>query len=249
MFNVPKWSRVSNPYYYKNRGSSQLLITVGDSWTYGDSLGHTCVREGHDDTEYRQEHVYGNLISEELNSNWINLALPGISNRQMFIWLEQLLSKQHSNNIVCVITLTESGRHEEIEWLDTKLSTLQSNLENMVHRTYNWIAEIQSRYSSIKFVVAHNFTDSLDTKLNLCDQTWLEVLTNSQIQNGTHIVVSEHIKQLNYSYTYPDTLDVIDRALARINLLDACKYCHKHDSRHPTEYGHEQWANYLLRQI
>jgi len=254
MFNVvdiPAWSRVHNPCHYQNRDSDSMIITVGDSWTYGDSLGKTCVREGLDDTQHRLAHVYGNLISQELDVDWINLALPGISNRQMFIWLEQLLARHvHAKNTTCIITLTESGRHEELNWLDPNLTTLQANLENMVNKTYRWIDQIQKRYPAIKFIVAHNFSDSRSTdKVQVCNQTWLEVMTNNKIQNGTHVVVSEHIKQLNYNYTYSDTPDVIDRALARIDILDACKYCHKHDSRHPTEYGHELWANYLLNQL
>ncbi len=251
IFDIPDWSRVHNSCYYKDRRSNNMIITVGDSWTYGDSLGNTCVREGRDDPDHRLHHVYGNLISEELSADWINLALPGVSNRQMFIWLEQLLSRRaHGSQAVCVITLTESGRHEELTWLDPKLKTLQANLENMVDRTYAWIAQIKQRHPSIKFVVAHNFTDSRYTnQVQVCDQTWLEVMTNSKLQNGTHVVVSEHIAQLNYDYTYPDTPAVIDQALARIDILDKCKYCHSHDSRHPTEYGHELWANYLLSQI
>jgi len=250
-FSIPSWSQVRNPCYYRDRQSNRMIITVGDSWTYGDSLGNTCVREGQDDTDYRLAHVYGNLISEELGADWINLALPGISNRQMFIWLEQLLSRHaHSRDTTCIITLTESGRHEELQWLDPRLTNLQTNLENMVDKTYSWIEQIHKRHTSIKFVVAHNFSDSRPTdKVQVCNQTWLEVMTNSKIQNGTHVVVSEHIKQLNYNHVYPDTPSVIDRALARIDLLDACKYCHQHDSRHPTEYGHELWANYLLSQL
>ena len=46
MFKVPDWSMINNPYYYKSRDSERLIITVGDSWTYGDSLGKTKVRNG-----------------------------------------------------------------------------------------------------------------------------------------------------------------------------------------------------------
>jgi hypothetical protein len=254
MFNtivdIPKWSQVNNPYHYRCVNSEQLLITVGDSWTYGDSLGQTRVRDGRDDPEHRLSHVYGSLIAEELKADWINLALPGISNHMMCNWLAQLLSRHvHGKNTVCVITLTESGRHEEINWLKTDLNTLHDNLIAMVDRTYNDIEQLAKKYPSIKFVVAHNFTDGRPTKLNMCDRNWLEVMTNSHIQNNTHIVVSEHIEQLNYHYTYPDTLSVIDQALARVEILDSCKYTYKQDSRHPTEYGHELWANYLLSQI
>jgi hypothetical protein len=250
IIDIPKWSRVTNPCYYRSVNSEQLLITVGDSWTYGDSLGQTRVRDGRDEPEHRLSHVYGSLIAEEINADWINLALPGISNHMMCTWLAQLLSRHvHGKDTVCVITLTESGRHEEISWLKPELTTLQNNLTAMVDRTYSDIEQLEKKYPSIKFVVAHNFTDRRPTKLNVCNQNWLEVMTNSHIQNNTHIVVSEHIEQLNYDYTYPDTVAVIDQALGRIDILDACKYTYKEDSRHPTEYGHELWANYLLSQI
>jgi hypothetical protein len=81
------------------------------------------------------------------------------------------------------------------------------------------------------------------------ERSWLEVLTGQQIQNGTHIVISDHIRQLNYERTYPDTPDVIDRALNRIDILDSCNYCGKEDSRHPNEAGHKLWADYLATQI
>jgi hypothetical protein len=247
---IPKWSKVGNPCYYRSIGGEQLVITVGDSWTYGDSLGQTRVREGRDDPEYRLSHVYGSLIAEELKADWINLSLPGISNQMMCGWLEHLLSRHvHGSNTVCIITLTESGRHDEITWLNAELKTLQHNLQTMLDRTYVNIEQMQKKYPSIKFIVAHNFSDSRPTQLNMCDRNWLEVMTNSSIQNNTHIVVSEHIQQLNYSYTYPDTPDIIDQALQRVDILDACKYTYKEDSRHPTEYGHRLWADYLMSQL
>jgi hypothetical protein len=246
MFDVPSWSMINNPYYYLPRDSNQLIITVGDSWTYGDSLGKTKVRNGIDDTEYRLKHVYGNILTEQLNADWMNLALPGGSNYCMLNWLGQLLDHRYKyGNVTCFITLTESGRHEEITWARGEL--LQPALQNIVLKTYGMINELRSRYPRVTFKVAHNFTDSAnDTVL---ERSWLEILTGEKIQNDTHIVISDHIKQLNYERTYPDTVDVIDRALKRIDILDACAYCNKEDSRHPTEQGHRLWAEYLATQL
>ena len=144
IIDIPKWSQVDNPCHYRSVNSEQLLITVGDSWTYGDSLGQTRVRDGRDDPEHRLTHVYGSLIAEELKADWINLALPGISNNMMCTWLAQLLSRHvHGKDTVCVITLTESGRHEEISWLNPQLPTLQNNLAAMLDRTYNDIEQLE----------------------------------------------------------------------------------------------------------
>lgn len=247
MFDVPSWSMINNPYYYKSRDSDRLIITVGDSWTYGDSLGKTKVRNGVDDTNYRLEHVYGNLLTDQLNADWMNLALPGGSNYCMLNWLGQLLDHRYKYvNVTCVITLTEAGRHEELRWANGEL--LQPALQNIVIKTYSMIKELRLRFPKITFKVAHNFTDSISGH-GVLERTWLEVLANRQLQDNTYIVISDHIKQLNYNHTYPDTVDVIDRALKRIDILDACQYCCKEDSRHPLEAGHQLWANYLATQL
>lgn len=250
MFKVPAWSQVDSPYYFYQTNSDSLLITVGDSWTWGDSLGNTKARLKKDDADYRLAHVYGRLISQQLNSSWINLALPGISNYQMLSWLEHLLqiTPLDYKKIHCVITLTESGRHEEIQLLNPLIDSLQENLQLIVSNTYSRIQQLQNKYSQIRFVTAHNFTDP-GKNYSGVEQSWLEVMLGQRIQNQTHVVVSEHIQQLNWDRVYPDTANIIDRALARVDLLDKCEYCVKEDSRHPTESGHRAWADYLLEQI
>lgn len=247
LLSIPAWSRIQNPYYYLDRSSQELVITVGDSWTYGDSLGKTQVRDGIDDTDYRLSHVYGNLLTAQLDTDWMNLALPGGSNYCMIEWLAQLLDRKYNyQKITCVITLTEAGRHEEIVWAQGQL--LQPALESMVAKTYAMIKQLRLRFPRVIFKVAHNFTDSLPG-FDVAERTWIEVLTNQALQDNTFIVVSDHIQQLNYDRTYPDTPDVIDRALKRIDILDTCDYCCKQDSRHPTEQGHQLWADYLVTQL
>jgi hypothetical protein len=201
-----------------------------------------------DDIHYRLPHVYGNLIADKLDAGWINLALPGGSNTLMLSWLEQLLAKDLKyKNIICAITLTEAGRHEDLQLIDRGLITQQRVLEKIVTIAYGQIQTLALRYPGVKFVVAHNFTDACGTMP--VEQSWLEVMLGTSVQNGTHIVVSEHIDQMNYEGRFPDVLDIMDRASARLDLLDSCKYCFKEDSRHPNEQGHQMWADYLLAQI
>jgi hypothetical protein len=247
LFSIPTWSRIHNPYHYRDRSSKDLIITVGDSWTYGDSLGKTRVRDGVDDTDYRLEHIYGNLLTEQLNTDWMNIALPGGSNYCVLNWLGQLLNRKFNYaSIVCIITLSESGRHEEIAWANGKL--LQTSLNNIVIKTYSMVQELRLRFPKVQFKVAHSFTDSVPGH-NVLEKTWLEILTGRQLQDNTFIVMSDHIKQLNYDRVFVDTPEVIDQALKRINILDSCDYCSKQDSRHPIEQGHQAWANYLVTQL
>ena len=250
MFNVPSWSMVKNVYHYHNNKSNRLLITVGDSWTWGDSLGKTKVRLGHDDEQYRLSHVYGALMQKELKCRWANIALPGGSNQLMLEWLRHFLpNRGHADQVDCIITLTESGRHEELQMIDSSWPTQQYALTQLLAQTYQQIESLKQIHPGVNFVVAHNFTDSAEGITPLCDKSWLEVLLDQKIQKNTHIVVSEHIEQMNYTRRFPDVLDVIERAQKRIDLLDSCKYCNKEDSRHPTEQGHQLWARYLLNRI
>ena len=249
MFNVPNWSMIDNPYHYDYKGGNKLLITVGDSWTYGDSLGKTKVRNGMDDTEYRLDHVYGRLLSRQLNSSWINLALPGGSNEWMLNSLGELLPNIQETDVTCIITLTESGRHEELRLIDKSLSTQQEVLEQILLHTYNRIRKLKAEYPLVDFIVGHNFTDIGADPYNMLRLNWLEVMANSDqpsIQNKTHIVISDHIRQMNYEQTFIDVLDIINKADQRVNVLESCAYCNKDDSKHPTEYGHALWAGYIL---
>ena len=243
MFVLPSWSLVSNPYYSHDLGRDSLLITAGDSWTYGDSLGKTKVRMGLDDTEHRINHVYGRLVSEDLHRDWINLALPGISNRLLLSWLDKTLSGiKRYDDIICVVNLTESGRHEDLIGCNPE-TTMHETLLKMLSFTYNKIEKLKSKNKGVRFLVTHNFTDGLYHDL---PDTWLEVMLSKKIGNSTHIVLSEHITHVNSLSYFPDKDEIIDKALARLDLLDSCRFCHQGDSRHPNEQGHEAWASYLL---
>lgn len=248
MFNIPSWSKTKDVCYIHTRQSSRLLVTVGDSWTFGDSLGKTKVRDGIDDRSHRLKAVYGWIMSEAMACDWVNLALPGGSNTLVLSWLEILLGKMYKDyeEVICVVTLTESGRHEDMQYINRQL-THQQNLERMVTLAYGQIQTIALKYPTVRFIIAHNFTDPVG--ITPCNQSWLEVMLGKQISNGTHQVVSEHIEQMNYDARFPDVIEILNKAEARIDLLDSCNFCHKEDSRHPNERGHEMWARYLLSQI
>lgn len=250
-YQIPQWSMIKNPIHLDFKNHDLLLITVGDSWTYGDSLGKTKVRNGIDDTEYRLKHVYGSIIANELNASWLNIALPGGSNKLMLLWLSNFLNLHHDKykKIKCIITLTESGRHEELQLINNNLALQQVVLEDILEKTYASIERLKQNFQRCDFLVAHNFTDALETTFQMCEMSWLEILLNRKIQNKTHIVVSDHIKQMNYEKRFDDVFDIMDKAAARVNLLDECEHCNKEDSRHPTEHGHMLWASYLLEKL
>lgn len=97
-------------YHESVVGSRQLLITAGDSWTWGDSLGQTTLE--FDDYKYRTQHIYGTHLAELLGSDFVNIGLPGRSNLNIIEHVDLVLSNltHQYDNIQVVFTLTEVGR-------------------------------------------------------------------------------------------------------------------------------------------
>ena len=107
-------------YHEKSIGSDTLLITVGDSWTWGDSLGKTDFK--FDDRDYRINHIYGTRLSEMIDCDFINIGIPGGSNLYILDYLvrtlENLNKKYNQRHII--FTLTESGRELNNDLIDQK---------------------------------------------------------------------------------------------------------------------------------
>ena len=105
-------------YYERSNDSDVLTIAVGDSWTWGDSLGKTTV--DYDDFDHRVNHIYGSLIAKKLNSDFINIGLPGRSNLYILTFLDQVLNSltKPYKTIRVFFTLTESGRELENGFLE-----------------------------------------------------------------------------------------------------------------------------------
>ena len=104
----------NRPWLHENfKNKNTLLITVGDSWTWGDSLGKINLNSGIiDDYEYRTTHIYGYHLSNLLDSDWVNIAVCGTDNINIMhkaVSYIKNLTRLY-DHIQVVITLTESGR-------------------------------------------------------------------------------------------------------------------------------------------
>ena len=105
-----------NPYsfrrwYYEDiQDRNILLITIGDSWTWGDHLG--CIDwEKASDDPIRLTQIFGRKLADKMSADWVNIAKPGCSNYWM---LEQLGAIENYlddyKEVHVVITLTEDLR-------------------------------------------------------------------------------------------------------------------------------------------
>lgn len=259
---VPEWSFLDNSADTRLESRDTLLITIGDSWTWGDSLGQACARESRDDYEYRLDNIYGNLIAKKLNADWINIAIPGESNTWIINQAERILNPDIINEyktVYLILTLTEFGRKQDYDIFASKRN--QITLDN-IFGVYN--QEIEQRINrlilanpGVKILAGYNFVDPAIPN-NFLPDTWLDLL--HQDNAGTcHIVLSEHIDILSkWLMELTDipvwkiktwAMDLIDCSLVRIDRLDRSPHNHTQDSRHPTETGHAIWAEYLLQNL
>ncbi len=98
-------------YYEDDNKKDKLLISVGDSWTWGDSLGK--IADGLvDDKDYRVRNIYGYHLSNMLNTDFINIGIPGGANLKILDHLRIVLKNLTKNykKIYIIFTLTESAR-------------------------------------------------------------------------------------------------------------------------------------------
>lgn len=106
---------------FLKEGKDTLLVTIGDSWTWGGGLsihkGHgTSVVEEDDQKTLRLNGVFGTKVAKELDSDFLNLSLPGESNGWIANYFEKLVDNfdfSPYKKVFVVITMSEVAR----EWM------------------------------------------------------------------------------------------------------------------------------------
>lgn len=81
------------PDFFISNDCHNLLVTIGDSWTWGDSLGKCTAN--YDDLAARKSQCFGKKISEKLQADWLNLGFCGAGNGYLLKCLDDLISGQH----------------------------------------------------------------------------------------------------------------------------------------------------------
>jgi hypothetical protein len=256
---------------FVKRDCKKLVVTIGESWTWGDSLGQTR-HTIYDDKEFRLAHVYGQLLANKLEADFLNIAEPGQSN----LWIANHLKLFVDNidqfsydEITVILTLTEVGREFEGD-LD-KHRDYMSDLKNIVD--LNEFLSALSSYitneilsvdqTKIKLLVATNFVDSnYSTQLNVLPKSWVDVIATeleTSVPKPCHVVnswVFDRFHQLlAFTPLYKkekflnNMLAHMEVANTVIDFLLASKFNYKKASKHPTPEGHQLWADYLYTEL
>lgn len=260
-------------WYHENlQGRSQLLITAGDSWTWGDSLNPNqsrdkLYREYHG---HRQKHIYGTLLAEKLQTDHINLARSDAGNLDILAYLKRVLPSvlQKYSRTFVVVTLTENHREQlslDKGSLSDDLPQLMCDLE---HRMMTQFMDLLSMSNNICAVMARNFTHSFESNQAKfasihADRTWVDLLAEQQ-DIGAYpgplrvLTMASYANIENAMYdSQTNLLDILNndlkvlwmQTLEATSWLDRSQLNYNIATRHPTEEAHAIWADYLYRLI
>ena len=219
MSNSSYWSDYynypANPYLENNNNKENLVICYGDSWTWGDSLGNVNLKEHIEDAEFRSKNIYAYYLSQQLNADFANCAVPGIFNYwihdQLVILLEQNLNRlcNQYSKIYIVVTLTELGRDFDFykyrdefnkfyAWEDDPNVSGQTLLEQAEKFDFNKLRDVQDHLpSNCQMIIGRNFTNTQSNNIgivnNLVSKNWTQVLLEHQnITSISDVLMMSH---------------------------------------------------------
>ena len=191
-----------------------LLITVGDSWTWGDHLGNINWTTTFDDP-IRLKTVYGKKLSERLDSDWILLARPGCSNYWMleklklfFYQIKQL--KSIYKRIIITVVLTEDFREfqyiDELAYTQPYYSIIDNSVDlfDFLQKSENFLIKQFVNLLSdldVEYFITRAFTDiwsnnKAEFATALLDKTWCDVF-QTKIKFANYQQVVPYIGQMS----------------------------------------------------
>lgn len=154
------YTRPTNCFNFVDRNSDCLVVTVGDSWTWGSNLN----------IKNRLEQVYGNLIAAELEADFLNLGQAGSNNFFIAERVEELakiVPQLGYAKIYLICTFTETGRsfnsHHDMyinytQWFEQ--NSIEDFLAFLNQECYNRIHSVAQQHNMI-LRVGTNFVDPI----------------------------------------------------------------------------------------
>lgn len=260
-------------YHSVINNQDSIVVALGDSWTYGDSLPN------------RHEEMYGTVVSQRLGADLLNVGCCSWSNSYVLDHLEYIVSVLNSSaykKIYILLTLTENGRdlgdnrnfsyscistHDQLGETEQFYNRVLDDIEQFwIDRIRKIIASMDSRYIVFvgqNFAWHSNVYNSLQDIAVVPDLNWIECIAEAQGLNKpdraslvTQWVfkgLEENIKrgtgskggQLFKSWAIP----LIEQATKINAWLATSPMNYNKASKHPNADGHVVWANYILNKL
>lgn len=248
------------PYSFINRQGKNLVVVIGDSWTWAADVSLT------DDKEERLKKSFGGIISQELSADYLNLGQCGSCNLHIIERVKELNNINFDYDSVYVIcTFTEVGRSlngpydrniDYVNWFANHKINEFLEFHNSIG-----VDQLSILNKKVKLILGCNFVDPIGIETTL-KKTWLECYNEQVIKNEytkpcylTSPWVIEKIRPFieEFNPNVDKTIllnwivELINAATIRNQLMSDQKYFA--GVNHPNAEGHKIWANYILENI
>lgn len=267
------------PHYHAEINNKDVLIvTFGDSWTWGTSI----------EPAVRTQHVYGSQLKQALDADWINIGCEGWSNSFVLEHLDfvlTLLENSAYKRIYFVVTLTENGRdlttfphfkydykklYDQIGLGDEFYETLLQECEQFwIRQIGRALDRMDGRYHMIlgqnfawHTAVVNQFSGH--SQVTCLDLNWIECLADAQQLERpirTILVSGWIFHQISTVHDLLSTnnqepfeykqwaLPYIEKANQVNQWLDVNAEDLDLVAKHPLKRGHAVWADYILKNL
>ncbi len=223
------------PYYldkkftfdFLKEGKENLLVTIGDSWTWGHGLNKVSwdvsgVVEDDFQKTLRLNGVYGAKVAKALDADFLNLSMPGESNGWIAHYFEKLVDDfdfSPYKKVFVVITMSEVAR----EWMgenDVKvdyynfcadITSIDDFFAKQSLKISNKVIEIEqkAKQKNLPMVVLKSIAfveDNYPKGFVNVDKTWQQCLLDSENQKyekfGLYLCQTAVVEKLHWLLEY-----------------------------------------------
>jgi len=237
------------------QGQKKLLVTIGDSWVWGQKLPGV-------DINYLQDHpsrlssIYGfhlkNLVGQ---CDWVNIAMPGTANR----WIVDvamrflLLADQlHYEKIIISVVGTDIGRDIDQRGQPSQYSLSQTAIT--FEREYLLRLSKLDHDDRLLLIYSKNYNSTFPENVNILkhhlSKRWVDIAAENCPQKPVPpdcsiIYHSNALSAEDKSWALENSMPLGN---AMMDFLFRCSLLNP-ESGHPTAQCHELWAQYIFDYI
>lgn len=251
----------------KVSGKNNLIVCIGDSWTWGDSLGDSRNEPLFNDVSARHSQFYTNLLAEKLQADWLMIAWCGGTNDwilNQYSIIKTAIDKgfyKNYNKVYVHVCLTEMFR--DLRDLRDHYYFQPINKENFIEFSKEYFKRFVLDKLDVNMPIpnTHSFSknfwnvDYNVSGYNFVRDTWQDVLfkQNNIEKKETCPVVSgigitplvTYLKKNKFKKIEAQFSDKLLDIDGYIDAMNKCKFNNQYATKHPTAEGHRLWADYL----